>query len=327
MTKERKPTTIMPKKFILDADPGVVDAMVLCLALFDPTIEVVALTSVGGNVPAEISARNMQALIEFLDPPRLPRLGTGAPQDEPMPFDYQHIHGVDGLGGAPLPVAERRSPHPAEKVLCDAVRSDPDNVIILCLGPLTNIARAVARDPQLPEMIRHLYITGGALNGQGNVTPCAEFNIYADVEAAKTVFRLPCTKTLVPLDVTNSVLLTLHHLELLPGRETKLGKLLHTMVPPALWSYHRCYNLEGIHIHDLVAYMATVHPAWATTKELPVQIETQGYLTWGMTVADQRPVPEFSPNIDVVTKIKTKNILQAIIQGLERSAKCLETAG
>ena len=306
-------------------DPGIVDAMVLCLATFDPTVEVVALTSVGGNVPADVSAKNLQTLVEFLDPPRLPRLGAGAPPDEPMPFDFRHVHGHDGLGGALIPVAERLSPHPAEKILCDALRSDPENVIIICLGPLTNIARAIARDPQLPEMIRHIYIAGGALNGRGNITPCAEFNIYADIVSAKTVLHLPCTKTLVPLDVTNSVLFTLQQTERLPGNETKLGKLLFNMLMPTLQSYRQCYGLEGIHIHDLITYMVAVHPAWATTKELPVQIETQGYLTRGMTVADQRPVPEFPPNIEVVTKIKTKTILDEVIQGLSRSAQCLET--
>jgi len=313
----------MPKKIIIDMDPGVVDAMVMCLAVFDPTVEIVALTSVGGNVPTDVSARNLQALVEFLDPPRLPRLGTGTPPDEPVAFDYRHVHGIDGLGGTPLPVAELRSPHPAEKIICDALRSDPENVMIICLGPLTNIARAVARDPALAEKIRHIYIAGGSFNGRGNITPCAEFNIFADVEAAKTVFRLPCTKTLVPLDVTNSVLFMPHHLEMLPTEDTKLGKLLYSMIKPALWSYRQCYALEGIHIHDLITYMVATHPSWATTKDLPVQIETRGDLTRGMTIADQRPTPEFPPNIEVVTKIKIKTILRGIFHGLKRSAKKL----
>jgi inosine-uridine nucleoside N-ribohydrolase len=314
----------MPKKIILDVDPGIVDAMVLCLAAFDPMIEIVALTSTGGSVPAEMAAKNLQALVEFLDPPRLPRLGTGTPPDEPIPFDYRHIHGIDGL---PLPVAERKSPHPAEKIICDAVRNDPENVMILCLGPLTNIARAVARDPQLPEMIRHIYIAGGAINGQGNITPCAEFNIYADVQAAKTVLHLPCTKTLVPLDVTNPVLLTPCQLELFPATDTKLGKFLYNMVSSALRTYRQGYGLEGIHIHDLIAYMVAVHPDWATTRELPVQIEAEGELTRGMTIADQRPMPELPPNIEVVTTIKTKAVLQAIFQGFQHSAAYIETGG
>ena len=311
----------MPKKIVLDMDPGIVDAMVLCLAAFDPTVEIVALTSTGGNVPADVAARNLQALVEFLDPPRLPRMGIGTPPETKILFDYRHIHGNDGLSGVALPVAERRSSHPAEKIICDAVRSDPENVMILCLGPLTNIARAVTRDPQLPEMIRHIYIAGGAINGQGNITPCAEFNIYADVQAAKTVFRLPCTKTLIPLDVTNSVLLTPEHLGKLPDEETKLGKLLHGIILPAREAYRECYGIVGIHIHDLIAYMVATQPARATTREMAVQIEPTGYLTRGMTIADQRPVPLFPMNIEVVTKIKTKTMLQAIFQGLHRSAK------
>lgn len=310
----------MPKKIILDADPGIVDAMVLCLAAFDPMVEIVALTSVGGCVPADVAAKNLQSLVEFLDPPRLPRLGTGTAPDEPITFDYRHIHGTDGLGGAPIPIAERRSSHPAEKIICDAVRSDPENVMIICLGPLTNIARAVARDPQLPDLIRHIYIAGGVINGQGNITPCAEFNIYADVQAAQTVFRLPCTKTLVPLDVTNQILLTPYHLELFPDENTKLGNLLFSMTRPALQTYQQCYGLEGIHIHDLIAYMIAIHPSWATTEELSVQVETQGKITRGMTVADQRPLPELLPNMEVVTKIKTKAVMEAVFEGFERSA-------
>ena len=319
----------MPKKIILDMDPGIVDAMVLCLATFDPTVEIVALTSVGGNVPAEVSARNLQMLIEYLDPPRLPRIGTGTPPDEQTPLDYRHIHGTDGLSGISLPVAERRSPHLAEKIICDAIKSDPENVIILCLGPLTNIARAVAREPNLPQMIRHIYIAGGAINGRGNITPCAEFNIYADVQAAKTVFRLPCTKTLVPLDVTHSILLLPNHFDsgsntALPSEESKLGKLLHQLIWPAMHNYRQCYGIEGIHIHDLIAYMVAVHPAWATTEDLSVQIETTGYLTRGMTIADQRHVPEFPPNIEVVTKIKKNTFLQAIFKGLNNASKRME---
>ena len=314
----------MPKKIIIDTDPGIVDAMTLCLATFDPTVEIVALTSVGGNVPAEAAAKNLQALVEFLDPPRLPRIGTGTPPEEPITLDYRHIHGVDGLGGVSLPVAERLSQHPAEKIICDAVRSDPENVMILCLGPLTNIARAVHRDPQLPEMIRHITIAGGAMNGRGNITSCAEFNIYADVQAAKTVFRLPCTKTLVPLDVTETIMLKTELLDDLPKEKTKLGELLHNMLKPMMLAYRQCYGLEGIYIHDLIAYMLAARPAWGTTEDMPVQIETTGYLTRGMTIADRRPVPEFPKNIEVVTKIKKKMVLKAIAQGLKRSEASLE---
>ncbi|MDR0336921.1 MAG: nucleoside hydrolase [Planctomycetaceae bacterium] len=316
----------MPKKVLLDVDPGIVDAMALCLAVFDPTIEIVAITSVGGNVPAPIAAKNLQAIIEFLDPPRLPRLGMGSEPDEPPPLDFRHVYGIDGLGGTPLPVAELRSQHPAEKVICDAIHSDPENIMIICMGPLTNIARAIARDPELPRMIRHLYITGGTVCGRGNVSPCAEFNIFADVQSAHAVFRAPCTKTLIPLDVTNQIMFTLTHFDRLPDESYKLGQLLRSMILPAFNAYRQCYALEGIHVHDLITYVVMTHPEWFETQEMAVDIETEGHLTRGMTVFDLRNLPEWPNNIDVVTKINTKSILREIILGLRNAADQIENS-
>src|SRR4030042_3023525 len=116
----------MPKKVILDVDPGIDDAMAMTMALFDPRLDVVPVTAVGGNVPAELSTRNVQAIIEQLDPPRWPRVGVASPPDHGLPVDGRYLHGVDGLGGADFQVAERRSRHPAEKIICDEVRAAPE---------------------------------------------------------------------------------------------------------------------------------------------------------------------------------------------------------
>ncbi|MDR0871349.1 MAG: nucleoside hydrolase [Planctomycetaceae bacterium] len=314
----------MPKKILLDVDPGVVDAMALCWAFFDPMVEIAGITSVGGNVPAPVAAKNLQAIVEFIDPPRLPRMGFGTVPDEGLPSDYRHVHGIDGLGGTPLPVAELRSRHPAEKVICDIIRDDPENVIVIAMGPLTNIARALILDPELPRMIRHLYITGGTLNARGNVTPCAEFNIYADPAAAKTVLLAPFTKTLIPLEVTNPVMFSYSDLEQLPGTDFKLGSLFRSMLIPAFQAYRQCYGIEGIHIHDLVTYAVAVHPELAETKELAVDVEIEGQLTRGMTVIDARPIPEWTNGVDVVTKINEQEILREILLGLNDAANQME---
>jgi purine nucleosidase len=310
----------MPKKILLDVDPGIVDAMVLCLAVFDPTLEIVGVTSVGGNVPAPTAAKNLQAIIEFLDPPRLPRLGMGTEPDDDSHVNFRHVHGIDGLGGTPLPVAELRTPHPAEKVICDVIRNDPENIMIVAMGPLTNIARAMLREPELPQLVRHLYITGGTVTGRGNVSPCAEFNIYADARAARTVLRASCTKTLVPLDVTNQVMFTLAHLDQLPNEKSRLGTLLRSMILPAFNANHQCYATEGIHIHDLITYIIAMHPEYAETREMAVDVETEGRLTRGMTVFDLRHLPEWDNNIEVVTKINAKAILREIIAAFNETA-------
>jgi len=315
----------MPKKILLDADPGVVDAMALCMAIFDPTVEIVALTSVGGNVPAAQTAKNLQAIVEFLDPPRLPRLGMGTDPDDGLPVDARHVFGIDGLGGTPLPVAELLTPHPAEKVICDAVRSDPDNVMLVCLGPLTNIARAFIRDPELPQMVRHLYISGGSVSAIGNISPCAEFNIYADPGAAHTVFHARCTKTLVPLDATNPILFTPAHLGSLPEENRQFGSLLHSMLLPALQAYQECYGLPGIHIHDLITYLIATNPSWAETREMAGDVELDGTLTRGMTVFDQRNQPLWTNNMDVVIHVKEVEIKRQISKALNAIADHMET--
>jgi purine nucleosidase len=316
----------MPKKILLDADPGVVDAVALCMAIFDPTVEIVALTSVSGNVPAAQTAKNLQAIVEFLDPPRLPRLGMGTDPDDGPAVDARHVYGIDGLAGTPLPVAELLTPHSAEKVICDAVRRDPENVMVICLGPLTNIARAFIRDPELPQLIRHLYISGGSVSAIGNITPSAEFNIFADPEAAATVFHSRCTKTLVPLDATNPILLTPAHLEQLPDEKRRFGTLLHSMLHPAIEAYRDCYGLKGMHIHDLITYLVATNPSWAETREMACDVELDGTLTRGMTVFDQRNQPHWANNIEVVVSVKEVEIKRQIISTLNAIADQMEAA-
>ncbi len=180
---------MITKKVILDVDPGIDDAIALTLALFDPTIEVVAITAVGGNVLPEVATRNVQAIIERLDPPRWPRIGGASLPDDGLPANGAHVNGADGLGNSNFQVSELQHRHPSEKVICDEVRAAPDQVTIIALGPLTNVARAFARDPGIPVLVNSLVIMGGASCVPGNVTPAAEFNIYCDPLAARQVFR------------------------------------------------------------------------------------------------------------------------------------------
>ena len=157
----------MGRKVILDVDPGIDDAMALCLALSDPELEVVAVTAVGGNVSPAQATRNVQAIIERLDPPRWPRLGAASEPDNRLAVDRRSLYGSDGLGGTGFVVAERQHLLPSEKVICDQVRDAPHSVTIVALGPLTNIARAFIRDPELPTLVGRIVIMGGTVSGPG----------------------------------------------------------------------------------------------------------------------------------------------------------------
>jgi len=225
------------RKVILDVDPGIDDAMAMCLALFDPRLDVVAVTAVGGNCSPDRANRNVQAIIEYLDPPRWPRLGTASPPEAGLPVDGRHLHGIDGLGGVEFEVAELHHQHPSEKVIGDQVRDAPEGAVTLvALGPLTNVARAFVRDPELASALGQVVMMGGTVSGPGNITPAAEFNVYCDPRAAHAVFHSRTTKTLIPLDVTNQIVLSYDLFNQLPDESTKVGRFLRRLLPPAFRS-------------------------------------------------------------------------------------------
>lgn len=308
----------MGRKIILDMDPGIDDAMALCLALADPELEVVAITAVGGNVAPSQATRNVQALVEQLDPPRWPRLGAASEPDNHLAVDRRSLYGGDGLGGTSFVVAERQHLLPSEKVICDQVRDAPHLVTIVALGPLTNIARAFLRDPELPTLVGQIIIMGGTVAGPGNITPAAEFNMYCDPASAQAVFRSPSTKTLVPLDVTNRIELSYDLFHKLPSESTRIGRLLRQLLPAAFRGYRQQFGLEGIHVHDTVTLLAAMHPELFATRPMAGDVETQGELTLGATVFDRRRVPAWRHNLEVVIDMQKEGVVDAIVHGLNR---------
>jgi purine nucleosidase len=301
----------MSRKVILDVDPGVDDAVAMCLALAAPQLDVLALTAVGGDVGPEQATRNLQALVEQLDPPRWPRLGA-ASGDQLLRIDARHIFGADGLCGAHFPVAELHHQRPSTKVISDEVRSAPGDVTILALGPLTNIAAALKAQPDLASLIGHLIILGGTVSGPGNITPAAEFNIFCDAEAARDVFRSPVTKTLIPIDVTARLVFGFDMLERIPDNESRTSQLLRRILPGAFRAYRQQLGVEGIHLHDAVAVVAAIHPELFTIERLHGEVETDGTLTHGATVFDRRRYSDSRPNLDVATDIDAEGVADCI---------------
>jgi len=315
----------MPRKVILDVDPGIDDAMAMCMALFDPGLEVLAVTAVGGNCAPAQATRNVQAIVEQLDPLRWPRLGAASPPDEGLPVDGRHLWGIDGLGGAEFDVAELHHLHPSEKVICDQVRGEPEgSVTIVALGPLTNLARAFVLDPEVPSLVGQVVMMGGAVAGPGNITPAAEFNVYCDPRSAQAVFRSHSTKTLIPLDVTNRIVLSYDLFNQLPDETTRIGGFLRRLLPPAFRNYRQQFGLEGIHVHDTVALTAVTDPELFTTREMAGDVETMGELTVGATVFDRRRVPAWRCNMDVAVDMKTEAVAERIVRGLQGAAGQME---
>jgi purine nucleosidase len=312
------------RKIIIDCDPGIDDAVALCLALFDPRLEVVAVTATPGNVDGHQATRNVQTLIEHLDPPKWPRLGAASITDHVPAAEARHIHGQDGLGDVGLVGAELHHPRPADKVIADVLRDMPGEVSIVTLGPLTNVARAIQRDPDLATMLDRIIMVGGSVSGIGNVTPSAEFNMFCDPEAARAVFRSRTTKTLIPLDVTTQVVLTFDLVDKLPSATTRAGSLLRKIVPFLYRAFRQELGREGILLHDAVGILATLQPELFETEDLAGDVEVAGDLTCGATIFDRRSRPEWRNNMEVATAIDEATATDCILRGLKFAGQCTD---
>jgi inosine-uridine nucleoside N-ribohydrolase len=308
----------MARKVILDMDPGVDEALALCLALADERLDVVAVTATGGNVPPEQATINVQTLVEQLDPSPRPRVGAASPE-QMLRADGRLLFGTDGLCGVQFAVAELHHRHPSVKVICDEVRTAPSDVTIITTGPLSNVAAALKQQPDLASIIGHLIILGGTLSGPGNVTAAAEFNVYSDAEAARAVFHSRVTKTVIPIDVANRITFFYDLLEKLPSDESRTGRLLRKLLPGTFLAYRQLLGIEGIHACAAVAIVAAVHPELFHTHRLHGDVETEGHLTYGATVFDRRHQADTHPNLDVVVDMDTAGVVDCILRGLGKA--------
>ena len=288
----------------------------MCLAICDPRLDVVAVTATGGNVPPEQATRNVQTIVEQLDPPRWPRVGAADPM-QPLRTDRRALCGNDGLCGAEFRVAELHHRHSSVKLIADEIRAAPGELTIIAGGPLSNIANVLQREPDLATQVGHLIIVGGTLNGPGDVSAAAEFNTYCDAEAARHVLLSPVTKTLLPLDVSLTAELDIGLLDQLPGESSDVGRVLQAILPGAFRAYRQRLGLEGIYVPEALAVVAVAHPELLTTEALYGDVETSGALTHGATVLDRRQVGAGQPNMDVATAIDAEAAIDCILRTLQ----------
>lgn len=306
----------MARKVIIDCDPGIDDAVALALALGDPRLEVVAVTATAGTVSSEQSIRNVQALVERLDPVRHPRLGAAVVAESAYATEPRLLHGEDGLGNTGYSVSRLQHLPSADKLIGDEVRAAVDEVTILCLGPLTNIARALRRDANLAQQINRLIIVGGSVAAGGNATAAAEYHMHWDPESARQVFQSSVAKTLVPLDVTRQLSLTLSGLHELPGETTRVGAVLRPLLGYYFRAHHQLLGRESIQLHDVAGVIAALQPNLFQTVDMYGDVETRGEITLGATVFDRRSSPGARPNMDVAMEMDSVGAIDCLLRGL-----------
>lgn len=312
----------MSRKVIIDCDPGIDDAIALILALFDPRLDVVAITTCSGTIEADRCSQNVIGLLEKLDPPRIPRVGMGSdPEDAPV-GDSRFLHGEDGMGNIQFAPIARQHQVSSEKLIADSIKSDPGDVTILCLGPLTGVARAFQRDPSIIEQVDKIVIVGGSTQCIGDVTAAAEFNMHFDPTSASSVLRSATTKTLIPLEITNQVSFDFNLLNSLPPKYTRAGGVLHTIVPHMFRSFRQHRAQETITLNAVLGIVFLLEPMLFGSEEYAVDVEELGELTRGATIVDRRSFAVNRRGVEIVTRVDVDAVRDCVINGLKFAGQC-----
>jgi purine nucleosidase len=277
----------MPRKIIIDTDPGQDDAVAILLALASPELEVLGLTAVAGNVPLRLTERNARVIVELSGRPVPVFAGCDRPLERTLET-AEHVHGKSGLDGIVLPEPTLPlDPRPAVDFIIDTLRAEAPGTVTLCpLGPLTNIATAFRRAPDIVDRVQEIVLMGGGFFEGGNITPAAEFNIYVDPEAADVVLRCGRPVTVIPLDCTHKALTTRARVERFRGMGTRVGEVVASWLDFFERFDVEKYGSEGGPLHDpcVIAYL--LKPELFHGRLCNVEVETQSDLTRGMTVAD-----------------------------------------
>ena len=312
---------MQPRKVIIDTDPGQDDAIAILLALASPAeIDILGITAVAGNVPLSLTEKNARIVCELAGKPEIPVFaGCERPLSRPL-ITAEHVHGKTGLDGPVLPNPEipLQLQHGVDFII-ETLRNAPAKTITLCpLGPLTNIASALLKAPDIAERIEEIILMGGAYFEVGNITPSAEFNIYVDPEAADIVFKSGLAITVMPLDVTHKALVTKSRNDAFRA----LGSAVGTATAEMTTFFERFdkekYGSEGAPLHDPCVTAYLIKPELFKGRFINVMIETTSELTMGMTVADWWRVTDRPANATFINDIDADGFFTLLTERLGR---------
>jgi purine nucleosidase len=310
-----------PRKIIIDTDPGQDDAVAILLALASPDeLEVLGITAVAGNVPLPLTARNARIVCELAGRTDVPvYAGCDAPLSRPL-VTAEHVHGKTGLDGPvlPDPTIPLAEGHAVDFII-DTLRREPAGSVTLCpLGPLTNIATAFQRAPDIVERVQQIVLMGGAYFEVGNITPAAEFNIYVDPEAAEIVMKSNVDTVIMPLDVTHKVLVTKPRNDAFRALGTPVGKAVAEMTDFFERFDREKYGSDGAPLHDPCVTAYLLQPDLFAGRHINVEIETASELTLGMTVADWWRVTDRPANALFIGSVDADGFFDLLTERLAR---------
>jgi purine nucleosidase len=308
------------RAIIIDTDPGQDDALAILLALASEEFEVIGITTVAGNVPLPLTEKNARKICELAGKPET-RVFAGA--SRPLVRDLvtaEYVHGKTGLDGPdlPEPAMPLQAQHGVDFIV-ETLRERASGAVTLCtLGPLTNIALALVKAPDVAPKIREIVMMGGGFFEGGNTTPAAEFNIYVDPHAAETVFKSGVPITMIPLDCTHKALTTHERIDAMRAQGTKVTTAAAELIDFFERFDEDKYGTDGGPLHDPCVIAWLLKPDLFSGRDCNVEIETGSELTMGMTVVDWWGVTGRAKNAHVLRDVDADGFFGLLTERIAR---------
>ena len=312
---------MFPRQIIIDTDPGQDDAIGILLALASPEeISILGIVTVAGNVPLELTSKNARMLCELAKKKDTKVFaGCSRPLIRPL-ITAEHVHGKTGLDGANIksPEIPLQEQHGVDWTIETLMQAKDNSVTICCFAPLTNVATAFVKKPEILPKIQEIILMGGGFFEGGNITPTAEFNFFVDPHAAKIVLECGRPIVMLPLDVTHKALMQKKWLERLRDLGTKVGDAAYGML-----SYYERFDIKkygsnGGPLHDPTVIAYLIQKDLFKGKHVNVEVEINSELTMGMSVVDWWKVTDRIPNVTYINQIDADGFFQLIIERLSR---------
>jgi len=311
----------MPKRIIIDTDPGIDDSLAILLALASPELSLEGLSVVHGNCSLQQATKNGLSILELANATHIPLAeGCDLPLVQPSLLAPE-THGNTGLGYAKLPKPRTK---PTVQHGCDflieKVMTNPGEIILVAVGPLTNVAMAIRKEPKFAKSLKEIIIMGGAIRHEGNTTALAEFNTYVDPHATHIVFHAGIPTTLVPLDVTYQCILTTQDVERLMKINSPIPKFIKDATAFYM-EYHNSYqSIKGCIINDPLALALTFAPELCDYEKLPVDVDISGGVSMGKTFADFYNYNKKPANMKVALGVRPRDFIELFLKRMEKLA-------
>jgi purine nucleosidase len=311
-----------PLPIIIDTDPGQDDAVAILLALASPEFEVLGITAVAGNVPLALTEVNARKICELAGKPET-KVFAGAVRPLVRPLvTAEHVHGRTGLDGPVLadPKMPLQKQHAVDFITETLMAREAGTVTLCVLGPMTNIALALIREPRIASRIKRIVAMGGGFFEGGNVTPAAEFNIYVDPQAARVVFEADIPITLIPLDCTHQALTSAARVEKFRVMKNKSGPATAQLLEFFKRFDEQKYGTDGGPLHDPCVMAWLLKPELFQSRDVNVAVECESELTMGMTVVDWWRVTGRKPNATVCRSINAQGLFDLLTERIAKLA-------